>query len=128
MPIVLYILLLLTEHHGQVIFGGVPVPGATVTVVQGDKTFTAITDQQGFYAFPELAAGPFTIHVEMLGFSTIEREVNGPQGVFELKMLPIEQIHAEIVHATVSDPATAPAGKRRQETGFQRTELNASST
>jgi len=95
MPIVLYILLLLTEHHGQIMFGGLPVLGATVTVLQGDKTFTAVTDQQGFYAFPELAEGSFTIHVEMLGFSTIGQEVNAPQAVFELKMLPIEQIHVQ---------------------------------
>ena len=32
----LYILLLLASHHGQVLFDGIPVPGATVTATQGN--------------------------------------------------------------------------------------------
>ena len=139
MAIVFSILLLLTEHHGQVMFGGVPVPGATITVTQGDKKFSAVTDPQGGYAFPELAEGSFTIQVEMLGFSTIKQEVNSATAEFELKMLPIEEIHAEIVHgaAPESPPAAsaaaAPANngrpaaaQPRQQAGFQRTEVNAS--
>ncbi len=109
MTVVFYILLLLTEHHGQVMFAGFPVPGATVTAVQGDKKFIAITDQQGVYSFPELAEGPFTIQVEMLGFSTIKQEVNAPAAEFEMKMLPIEEIHAQIAHAASPDPTPAPA-------------------
>src|SRR5215471_20503843 len=54
----------LAQHHGQVTFAGVPVPGATVTATQGDKKLVAITDAQGQYAFPELADGPFSIRVE----------------------------------------------------------------
>src|SRR5439155_25722194 len=114
MIMVLYILLLLIEHHGQVMFSGVPVPGATVTVRQGEKAFAIVTDQQGFYSFPELSEGSFTIQVEMSGFATIQQEVNSANATFELKMLPIAEIHSEIVHAV----NTAPA----------RTELNASTT
>src|SRR6266566_3682124 len=135
MIMVLYILLLLTEHHGQVMFAGFPVPGATVTAEQGDKKFIAITDQQGVYSFPELAEGPFTIRVEMLGFSTISQEVNAAAAEFEMKMLPIEEIHAETVHAAARDPAPAPAASSntkaaaaqpRPQAGFERTEVNAS--
>ncbi len=135
MMVVFYILLLLTEHHGQVMFAGFPVPGATVTAVQGDKKFIAITDQQGVYSFPELAEGPFTIQVEMLGFSAIRQEVNAAAAEFEMKMLPIEEIHAETVHAAARDPAPAPAASSntkaaaaqpRPQAGFQRTEVNAS--
>src|SRR6185295_18445048 len=155
MTIVLYILLLLSEHHGQVIFGGVPVPGATVTAAQGDKKFVAITDLQGAYSFPELADGPFTIQVQMSGFSTVQQQVTTPTAEFELKMLPIEEIHAEIAHneppspppAAVAAPAPvvaaangrqAAAGQRGQpaqagqagqgqrgQAAFQRTEVNA---
>src|ERR1051326_598322 len=138
MTTIFYILLLLTGHHGQVMFGGVPVPGATVTVSQGEKRFVAVTDQQGGYSFPELADGPFTIQVEMLGFSTLQQEVNGPSAEFELKMLPIEEIHADVVHGAPAE-AAAPAasaassntkqaqGASRPQTGFQRTEVNAAS-
>src|SRR4029453_19364501 len=147
MTVVFYILLLLTEHHGQVIFNGVPVPGATVTATQGEKKFVAVTDQQGAYSFPELADGPFTVQVEMLGFSTLKQEVNAPAAEFELKMLPIEDIQAEIAHGTPADPPPTPApaaatpspnkkqgqenqrkaaNQPRQQTGVQRTEVNAS--
>src|SRR5262245_47501290 len=98
MAVVFYVLLVLTQHQGQVMFAGVPVPGATVVVAQGEKRLVAVTDQQGVYSFPDLAEGPFTIQVEMLGFSTIKQEVNAPNAEFELKMLPIEEMHAEIVH------------------------------
>jgi uncharacterized GH25 family protein len=54
------------EHHGQVAFGGLPLPGATVTAIQGGRNFTAVTDQQGLYSFPDLPDGVWTIRVEML--------------------------------------------------------------
>jgi hypothetical protein len=109
MTVVLYIFLVLMEHHGQVMFGGVPVPGVSVTATQGDKKFTVVTDQQGAYSFPELADGPFTIQVEMLGFSTLKQEVTTPTASFELKMVPIEELHAEVAHGVPSDPAPAAA-------------------
>jgi hypothetical protein len=136
MDLVLYVLLFITEHHGQILSNGVPVPGAMVTAVQGDKTFAAVTDQQGLYSIPELVEGSFTIHVEMAGFSTIEQEISGTEGVFELKILPLEEIHAAIVRPMGPDPAAvspsaSPTTKSngaqpKQQTGFQRTEVNAS--
>jgi Carboxypeptidase regulatory-like domain len=122
-------------------FAGVPVPGATVTATQGEKKFVAITDQQGAYSFPELADGPFTVQVEMLGFSTVKQEVNTPTAQLELKMLPMGEMKAEVVHAAPPEPAAAaPAAttaaapnnskaapaQPRQQSGFQRTQVNAS--
>jgi len=108
MTIVLYILLLLADHQGQILFGGVPVPGATVTATQADKKFVAITDQAGAYSFPGLAEGPFTVQVEMMGFSTVKQEITTPTASLELKMLPMEEIHADVVHADVPAPAPPP--------------------
>src|SRR4030095_12645353 len=98
MAAVFYILLLITEHHGQVMFGGVPVPGATVTATQGQKKFVAVTDQLGKYSLPDFAEGPFSVEVEMLGFGTVKQDVSTPTAEFELKMLPLEEMKAEIVH------------------------------
>ena len=67
MTVLLYILLLITEYRGQVVFNGVPVPGATVTATQGEKKFTAITDPMGAYVFPNLPEGTWAIEIEMLG-------------------------------------------------------------
>ena len=105
---IFYIVLLVADHRGQVMFNGVPVPGATVTATQGEKKFVAVTDLQGAYAFPELTEGTFTIQVEMLGFATLKQEVNAATAEFELKMVPIEEMKAEIVHASPPEATPTP--------------------
>src|ERR1035441_7405267 len=64
-----------SEHHGVVKFGGLAVPGATVTATQGDKKQVAITDPRGVYTFPDLADGVWNLQVEMLCFATLKNEV-----------------------------------------------------
>src|SRR5690242_20067140 len=46
-----------TDYFGQVMFNGLPVPGATVTATQGDQKFTTTTTTEGVYRFPALADG-----------------------------------------------------------------------
>src|ERR1700743_3058895 len=86
------------EHRGVVKFGGLPVPGATVTASQGDKKLTAVTDDQGVYDFPNLSAGIWNIEVGMLGFETIKREIavsnDAPSPEWDLKMQSFDQIKA----------------------------------
>ncbi len=89
-----------SEYHGQVTFGGLPLPGSTVTVTatQGEKTAVAITDSQGFYSFADLADGKWTIAIEMTGFAPVKQEVtvapNAAAGAFEMKLLTLEQMRA----------------------------------
>ena len=119
-PIVLYALYaavwlaasslaLASEYHGEVTFGGLPLPGATVTASHGDQKLVTITDQQGLYQFPDLADGSWTIEVEMQCFATIKRDVvvapNTPSATWELKLLPLDQIKATI------QPAPGSVGK-----------------
>ncbi len=52
---------------------GDPVPGATVTVVEAQRS--ASTDAVGRYLFIDLAAGSFTLRVSALGFSVPEQRV-----------------------------------------------------
>src|SRR3984885_196410 len=98
--------LIASEQHGQVMFGGLPVPGAIVTATQGDKKITAVTDPQGAYSFPDLGDGMWSIQVDMLGFSTVKDEITvGKEtqpATWELKMLPLDQIQA------VAQPAAPP--------------------
>jgi hypothetical protein len=134
-----------TERHGQVTFGGVPIPGATVMATQGDKKFVAITDQMGAYSFPDLPDGMWAIEVEMLGFTTLKGDVNTT--TWELKMLPLEEMKADIAHNDAPPPAasapaatavtTAPANGKpaangrnaanqpRQGNAFTQTQVNA---
>jgi hypothetical protein len=111
-----------SEQHGEVTFGGLPVPGATVSATQGEKKITAVTDFQGAYSFPDLTDGVWSIQVEMLGFATVKGDVTAAPGAsgakWELKMLPLDQIHAEPQLAAappkpvVAPPAPAPSEKK----------------
>ncbi len=70
--------------------GGQPIPGATVTAVQNGTTLTAITDSDGRYAFPNIAAGGWTINVTMFGFESQHHGVAVPSSNrewnFDLKL------------------------------------------
>jgi trimeric autotransporter adhesin len=85
-----------SEYRGQVTFGGLPVPGATVTATQGDKKETVITDLEGGYDFPDVTDGAWMIEVRMLGFATGKQESAPRVAKWELKILPLDQIKAEI--------------------------------
>ena len=100
------------EHRGVVKLGTLPVPGATVTARQGEKTFTALTDTQGAYLFPDLADGKWTVQVEMRGFAPLEREVQSPGAAeWNLTILPMAKI--------TESPATRSPRGRRARCGSQ---------
>jgi hypothetical protein len=145
------LLLPASEHHGLVKFGGLPVPGATVTATQNGKAFRAITDAQGAYQFPDLPDGTWTLQIEMPGFAALQQEIavipQAPSPEWELKMLPMEQIQTVAPApepgsapqtASVAETKTAappakppkrgkntPVGPTNTQTAFQRADLNA---
>lgn len=102
------------EHRGMVMFGGLPVPGATVTASQADKKLTAVTDEQGVYTFPNLSDGLWNIQVEMQCFETIKREIavsaDAPSPQWDLKLESFDQIKATAPPSATSEPkpTTAP--------------------
>ena len=97
--------LMASEQHGEVTFGGLPVPGATVTATQGEKKSTAVTDPQGAYSFPDLADGVWTIQMEMLGFAPVKDEITAGQGN-EARHVGTENVAAR------SDPRGSSVGRR----------------
>jgi trimeric autotransporter adhesin len=98
------------EHHGVVKFGGLPLPGATVTLSQGEKKLVAVSDGSGAYSFPDVADGTWKLQVDMLCFTPIEQEVaiapGAPSPDWEMKMLPLDQIKASA--PPPSQPTTPP--------------------
>src|SRR5688572_22137837 len=96
------------DHYGQVKFGGLPVPGAAVTLSQGEKKLTAITGPQGEYSFADVTDGLWTIQIEMLCFAPLQNEIavapNAPPAQWELKMLPLDQMKT----VAPSPPSVAP--------------------
>src|SRR5215471_3570725 len=105
------IVALASEHHGQVNFGGLPVPGATVTITQGSQQLSAITDQEGLYSFPDLQEGTWKIQITMSCFAPLSQEIvvsrDAPPAKWELRLLPLDQMRAQIETASHAE-ATAP--------------------
>ena len=113
------------EYRGQVTFGGLSVPGATVIATQGDKKLATITDLQGLYDFPDLTDGSWTIDIEMTGFAAVKKEVaigpGTPPAKWDLKLLPLDQIKAEIQASAPPEPgAQAPAKETSDDDLSQR--------
>jgi hypothetical protein len=107
-----------SEQRGQVIFNGLPVPGATITATQGAKKLTTITDTNGYYRFADLPDGAWKIEVSMLFFAPQEQSVtvaaNEPGIRWELKMLPVDQViaQAKVIKApTIAAPPPADVAK-----------------
>jgi hypothetical protein len=115
--------LLAAERHGRVTFNGLPVPGATVTAVREGKSFITTTDPQGLYSFPDLSDGRWSVQIEMLGFATIKHDlvilVDTPATTWELKLLPLDQINAEI-EAPPDMSATSMSSTPRAESEDQK--------
>ena len=64
-----------SEYFGQITFGGLPVPGATIIATQGSKTFNVTSDEGGVFHFDDLPDGQWKIEVKMLCFETIDADV-----------------------------------------------------
>jgi hypothetical protein len=127
------------EHSGEVTFGGLPVPGVTVSAASGDRQLVTTTDERGRFELPDASAGVWTIRVEMLGFETLTREVTvaaAPQpSTWTLTLKAFDDIARgaaaappaaanaqRLLGSTPSAvPASAPAaGGARGQGGFQR--------
>src|SRR5436190_19535126 len=89
-----------TPYVGQVTFGGLPVPGATVIASSGEKRIVVSSDAQGVYRFADLDEGVWTIRIEMLGFQTITEDVtvaaDAMPKMFELMLRPFEDIAKDV--------------------------------
>jgi trimeric autotransporter adhesin len=111
------------EYKGTVKYGGLPLPGATVTATQGDKKLIAVTDPQGAYSFADLADGAWNVQVEMLCFETIKQDVmlagGAPAGDWTLKLLSFDQIKATAVEAPPPPPPTPTTSVTPQLTPAQ---------
>src|SRR5277367_4555976 len=104
-------ILLASEQHGQVTFGGLPVPGVAVTATQGEKIVKAITDGMGTYSFPDLADGTWSVQLEMSGFTTLKQDVTvapgGAASTFELKLKGLSEMQATVQAPVLAEPRPA---------------------
>ena len=66
-------------HRGTVRAADQPIPGATVTAVQGPVKLSAYTTENGEYSI-DLGPGQWDLTVEMFGFPTQTKKVSGQEG------------------------------------------------
>ena len=114
-----------SPYRGVVTFGGLPLPGATITATQGTKTVTAVSDQNGSFQFDDLADGAWTIDVQMSLFAPIHAAVtiapNLPAAAFDLKLLTPDQIAAQAqkelppVQVLPAAPAAVPGDQAQAQ-------------
>ncbi len=89
-----------SELRGVVSFHGLPVPGATVTVTEGEKKLVTVTDVQGFYSIADMADGAATVQIEMTGFEPLKQSVtvapDAALGKWELTLLSLDAMRAAL--------------------------------
>jgi len=111
-------------HSGRVMFGDVPVPGATVVASRGDRQHVTVTDEQGAFTFADLEDGVWTIRVEMLAFASSTREIaigpGTPPSVWTLTLKSLDELTAgqpvsaaTPVTASVATPRAIASGGPR---------------
>ncbi len=76
-------------------FGGVPIPGARIVLRQlygseDDSTFSSPTDAEGFFGFPRIPTGNFSIKVFREGYGVLERTLVVPSESDEPLRLELE--------------------------------------
>jgi len=98
-----------SEYYGQVTFGGLPVPGATLTARQAGKSFTAVSDHGCLYTFADLPDGPGKLRIEMEGFSAVTSDItiapHTAAGGWQLTLLPLDQM---LARAHLPSPPASP--------------------
>jgi trimeric autotransporter adhesin len=104
------------DYQGLVRSNGQPVPGATVTAVQGDRKLLTTSDEQGRFLFIDLADGTWSLSVEMLGFGKADRNITAtdPPSTVELKLLSQEALISSLGGKAVisaAAPAAAPGAR-----------------
>ncbi len=100
-------------YVGQVAFGSVPVPGATVTATRDDRQVATVTDQNGEFRFADLTNGVWSIRVEMLEFVPLTRDIaivnDAPPSMWSLALKPFDDIARTVQPATPSATPIANA-------------------
>ena len=100
-----------SSYFGAITFGGLPVPGVTISATQASKTVSVISDEGGVFHFDDLSDGQWKIEVSMPCFQTIDADVtiapNMAAAKYELRLLPTDQLQA-----LAKAPPPQPAGPK----------------
>jgi len=112
-----------TDHYGRVTFGGLPVPGVSVTATQGDRTVVTVTGQDGVFRLPALDDGTWIVRVEMQGFATATQDITIDAGAqtstWALKLLSLDEMTRMAQTVPAADRAAAERAEATQGSSAQ---------
>jgi len=108
---------------GYVVFGSVPLPGATVTLEVNGKSFTQVTDAEGRFEFSAVPPGKYRIKSEMEGLQTVTYTVMVTDAATPLLAIPMKP--AAVAEA-ITVTAAAPSVLQTNEVQTNVTNLNRS--
>ena len=98
-----------SDYTGEVVFNDLPVPGATVQLVQSGNAFSTMTSPQGLFVFFGISDAACTLRVSMTGFTRVQRSFRaciGKQVKIELSLLSLTDIiRSPAAHADDEDPS-----------------------
>jgi hypothetical protein len=95
---------------GQVVSGSRPVPGAVVTVSQGEFRRSTATDEQGRFLIEGAPAGALQVDLQMFGFDPVHREVTAEERLRPLSLpLTVRSTPADREEGPAAGPRRAPA-------------------
>ncbi|MBI4906422.1 MAG: TonB-dependent receptor [Acidobacteria bacterium] len=125
------------ELSGTIRFGGLPLPGATITISKGSTKHAAISDTQGRYAFTDIAEGQWKAYVQMQLFQDAHQDITVPGTPVEwdLNLLPEDRLQTLVTDAPKAGPAAVavkgkspPKAATNTKGEFQRADLKGSGT
>jgi Fe(3+) dicitrate transport protein len=97
---------------GRVTAAGSREPLTAVSVYLDEGRFFVSTDADGRFALPEVPAGDYELHAELLGYESLRRRVTlraGAQKELELVLSPVSYLLTDV---TVADREEAGVGQR----------------
>ncbi len=107
--------MLAADYRGQVMFNGMPVPGAVVTLTRDSQKTAAVTDALGNFAIAGVPDGVAQVNIELFGFAPLVREVVIPGTAadkWNLQMLPLDRIRADIQRPAAAETQPVRAAER----------------
>ncbi len=95
------------DLSGRVVFNGIGVPGASVTIAKGTRTEATLSGDDGTFRFATVEDGAWTMRVEMRGFVTHTRDVAVPLSGEPLTIAMAMQPLDAILASAAAEPAPA---------------------
>lgn len=93
--------------EGIVLFGTVPVPGATITATRGEARLVTVSGDDGTYQFPVLLDGDWALRIELTGFEPLTTSVSVGDATASLRSLLALRSYASIAADTTLVPMAA---------------------